>query len=236
MSKKNKCKNCEGCGTTKTTKDRAREIYLCKPCSESIEYKLICKSHIKNDYFITENKLTECEYYIINRGSYPSMILYHLKDVIQIFATQYELNYNDTISIKNKMDELQNIKIQKKIERQEKAEQKRKFMHKNKKTKLAKAMDEYGLQLREDSKLCNGYINGTINDWTIDEIVERMCQMKYLYDYCDMNDCCEQAYEEQQDEYRAGYFPDCTVFEQAEMIALKKHGKYPDQWPWLEYE
>lgn len=94
-------------------------------------------------------------------------------------------------------------------------------------------MNKYKLTLRNDSKLCTGYINGTIKDLTCKQIAVRMCQMKYLYDYCHMNDCCEEAYESQQEEYRAGYLPDCTVFEQAELIALHKYGNYPNVWPWL---
>lgn len=63
--------------------------------------------------------------------------------------------------------------------------------------------------------------------------------MKYLYDYCNIHECYQIAYDNQQDELKAGYFPDCSVFEQAEDIALKKYGlkngEYSDEWPLLEY-
>lgn len=229
-------KKCEGCGDTKQlSKDRARQFYLCSTCNESVEYKLICKSHIKNDYFINEAEMVGCEYFIIDRRNYPAMTLYALKDVIRIFSLQWGIDDKNMDDIRDKMDELKNIQNQKKLERQQKAEQKKQITRGNKKKKLIKALNNYGLELRADSKLCNGYIDGSIKDWSIDEIVERMCQMKYLYDYCHMDDCYDKAYKEQQEEYEAGYFPDCSVFEQAEMMALHKCGGYPKQWPWLEY-
>jgi hypothetical protein len=233
-------KKCDGCDETKKlSKDKARDFYLCSVCKESIEYKLICKSHIKNEYFITEKEMEGCEFFIIERGRFPDMTLYALKDVIDRFALNYDIDSKNMNAINRKKDELQNIKTQKQIERKKKSEQKKKLITEHRKKELVKALDEYGLKLRNDSKLCNGYIDGSIKDWSIDGIVERMCQMKYLYDYCNMDECYDEAYEEQQEEYEAGYYPDCSVFEQAEMIALEKYGnkgKYPEEWPWLEYE
>lgn len=90
-----------------------------------------------------------------------------------------------------------------------------------------------GLELRSDSNLCKKYIDGDVKD--LQGVVKRMCQMKYLYDYCHMDECHEIAYEQQCDELNAGYFPDCSVSDQAELIALRKYsnGKYPDNWPWM---
>ena len=58
--------------------------------------------------------------------------------------------------------------------------------------------------------------------------------MKYLFEYCHMDECKQIAYENQRDELRAGYFPDCSVFDDAEYIALNKYsnGKYPSVFPW----
>lgn len=72
---------------------------------------------------------------------------------------------------------------------------------------MVESLNKYKLQLREDSKLCQGYIDGTIKDWTIDQIVERMCQMRFLYEYCDMDDAYQEAKSEQCDGFNAGYFP-----------------------------
>jgi hypothetical protein len=103
---------------------------------------------------------------------------------------------------------------------------------KQRRKELIEKLAEYKLKLRTDSKLCDKYIKE--GDIDIDDVVERMCQMKYLYDYCDMASACIEAEEAQAEELNAGYFPDCTVFEQAEMIALeKKGGDYPSIYPWM---
>jgi len=54
------------------------------------------------------------------------------------------------------------------------------------------ALQEAGLELRSDSKLCQKYIDGeSVN---LADVVKRMCQMRYLYDYCNMNECRNIAY------------------------------------------
>lgn len=65
-----------------------------------------------------------------------------------------------------------------------------------------------------------------------------MCEMKYLFEYCHMDDCKQEAYEEYIEELNAGYFLDCSVFERAEEIALNKYsnGYYPAIFPWQEYK
>ena len=107
-------------------------------------------------------------------------------------------------------------------------------------TELIKALSKVGLELRSDSKLCDGWINNSITDyrrrtdnsWTIGSVVNRMCQMRYLFDYCNMDECLQIAYEEQQDELENGYFPDSSVFDDAEYLALKGNC-YPKVFPWL---
>ena len=217
-----------------TKKDRDRQIYLCKICSESDKYKLLYKTDIKIRYFLTDDELEDIDRYDIQgRNGYPDMKLYKISDVKDIFCSKYSIDRNDENAINNKMEELQKKKEERIIEKKEKAKKKKEELSKKRKTKLVQSLKKYGLVLRNDSKLCNGYIDGTITDWTIDQIVNRMCQMKYLYDYCHMDKCYQEAYEAQQDEFNAGYFPDCSVFEQAELIALEKYGNYPAKWPWF---
>lgn len=101
------------------------------------------------------------------------------------------------------------------------------------KNKLITKLRQYKLELRNDSKLCQGYISGSIKDWDIDDIVNRMCQIHYLFNYCNMNKYIKQANDEQNEEFNAGYIPDISVFDQAEMIVLKEIGEYPEIWPWI---
>jgi hypothetical protein len=66
-------------------------------------------------------------------------------------------------------------------------------------------------------------------------IIDHEMPGKYLYEYCHMNECRNIAYEHYRAEKEAGYYPDMSVSEHAEMIALEKYsnGKYPDTFPWL---
>lgn len=99
---------------------------------------------------------------------------------------------------------------------------------KTRKDVLINELAKYKLVLRSDSKLCESYINGSIHErWTLDTIAYRMCQMRYLYDYCDMNQAFRQAKDKNR---RNGYEGD--LFDIAERIAIKGKG-YPSEWPWL---
>ena len=60
-----------------------------------------------------------------------------------------------------------------------------------------------------------------------------MCQIKYLFDYRQMTHYLDKAYNNQREELDAGYFPDMSVFDEAEYEAMENH-KYPDIYPWLE--
>lgn len=99
------------------------------------------------------------------------------------------------------------------------------------KNDLIKALSEKGLELRSDSKLCSKYIN--TGEGEIDEIVDRMCQMKYLFDYCDMRKVLHEVGKEYDETLDAGYIPDFRVFDYAEYTILQTTS-YPETWPWLE--
>lgn len=60
-----------------------------------------------------------------------------------------------------------------------------------------------------------------------------MCQMKYLYDYCNFQKYYEKAKRNQQKTFEAGYFPDTPIFDDAEYLALKHYGGYPTSYPWM---
>lgn len=96
---------------------------------------------------------------------------------------------------------------------------------------LMKALDARGLELRADSILCQKYINGQI-ELDLDWIVQRMCEMKYLYEYCNMNDIKKQVYKQYVLEQPNGIYTNYKISERAEKIALEKYGFYPDVFPW----
>jgi hypothetical protein len=101
-----------------------------------------------------------------------------------------------------------------------------------KKTELELKLNERGVEFRSDSVLCAQYINGT-SDLSLDCVVQRMCEMKYLYEYCDMKSIRIQTYN---DFVANGYVKNFkgTISNQAEKIALETHsnGIYPDIFPW----
>lgn len=232
MPRKSKVdKHCIECKdeNIKTKLDTLRKIYLCEACQTSDKYVLIYKTHAKRDYFIDPDELVNCVTYHRKIRSTVTT-LFRKCDILDYFCDQYNIDRNNSVSILKKQNELFAMKEKQKEERKRK-----KISNKtSRESKLVEELKKYGLKLRSDSKLCKGYIDGTIKDWSIKEIVNRMCEMRYLYDYCDMDGHMQKAYEDQQDEYAAGYFPDCTVFEQAELTALQEYGGYPKQWPWLK--
>jgi hypothetical protein len=145
-------------------------------------------------------------------------------------------NKNKPLSQFNKQKK---IKISKKINKKIKAhnsqkntESKLKSKKAELKTELETRLNDRGVEFRYDSALCAKYINGK-TDLGIDYIVQRMCEMKYLYEYCDMKSIRAQVYV---DYVNSGYIKDYegTITTQAEKIALQTHsnGAYPNIFPW----
>lgn len=100
----------------------------------------------------------------------------------------------------------------------------------DRRNELQVALQKMGLELREDSRYCKKYIEQ--NDGDVDEIVNRMCEMKFLFDYCDMRNVLDKVEKEHIETLEAGYFPDSSVFDEAEYEVLGKT-PYPKIWPWL---
>lgn len=98
------------------------------------------------------------------------------------------------------------------------------------KDNLEKALKLKGLELRDDSKLCKKYIVNAQGD--IDEIVETMCEMKWLFEYGNMNSYLDQVKQEWVETVEHGYIPDFQVFPEAKRLALETY-PFPQKWPWL---
>lgn len=191
----------------------------------------ICKSNAKNDYYLTDKDLSKYVVTHVTRYRKPDYVLYLKADVIEAFCTKYKVSAD---MMDDKLQELANKKTSRNIER----ENKQKDMKRKRKQLLINALQQKGLELRKDSTLCKQYIKGdkdVLKEWTLEKVVDRMCKMKYLYDYCHMNDMFDEAYKEQKEEKEQGFYPDCSVSELAEMKALEKYSnnKFPQQWPWL---
>ena len=231
-------KDCEGCGEPNSKVNRAHGIRLCGTCLQLDEYFTLCKTEAKKQYFLSDKDLEKCDYIEIKNPNYSgNMYLYTKQDLINQFCLKYNVNSFDIDSIQEMLDELSDKKENAKSKREENLEKKRS----KRKKMLVKALKEYDLEFRNDSKLCQGYINGTIKDWDIDDIVERMCQMKFLYEYCHMDKCYKEAIKKRKELRDYGIRSDVPLQDEAEEIALDRYGKkygkkgkYPKVWPWLK--
>jgi len=224
------CKDIE-----KKAKHRLKiNILLCDDCKKLDKYNLLTKTYAKTTYFLEDEDIQNLNF-IKAKSTYGMSTYFTLEDIKNIFCNKYAIDNNN--EIENKIKELNDIK--EKIQEEKKS----KRMSKNDKNimrreKLFNALHKVGLVLRDDSKLCENYINGETKKIKIKDIVKRMCQMKYLFEYCHMDECKQKALEEQRETLEAWYFPDCYVFDEAERMALNEYsyGEYPEIYPWIIQE
>lgn len=223
------CDNCDNCEDSDAKYNRTLEKYLCSECSESDEFTLMCKSTAKQEYFLTEKDLKDLEYYEADNPhwkSASSMKLYTKTDVISKFRDKYDVDSD------NEDDKKKELK-KRREKRSTFNKDAREHGTKKRRKELVSALSKYKLKLRSDSKLCQKYINGTLDkEWTVDEVVERMCEMHYLFNYG--KKYINQAQRSYDETLEAGYFPDSNVIDDAESLMLDKIGDYPDTWPWMK--
>jgi len=187
---KNRCDNYEICNNYAIKLHTHIQKYICKDCLKLDKYTLIYKTYVNEKYFINTDDHDLDEYYKRVFGNNGTM--YILSDILKIFCDKHGLDINDKESINNKKSELFEQK------RQQIENKKNNLVGKIsgrtlRRERLEKGLYKYGLTLRNDSKLCAGYINGTIKDWTVKKIVHRMCEMKYLYEYCKIDNFMDEA-------------------------------------------
>lgn len=120
--------------------------------------------------------------------------------------------------------------LHKEYEKQEQRFQYLKSTKSERKKVIIKALSDKGVELRTDSNLCKKYINQDEGD--LYEIVERMCELKYLYEYCDMRKELRKVEHDHIETLNAGYYPDCSVFQEAEDNIIRRLNGYPSKYPW----
>lgn len=84
---------------------------------------------------------------------------------------------------------------------------------------LIQELRKMGLTLRSDSQLCKKYIEGEL-DMTVEQVADRMAQVHYLFNYCDMRNMLKQYGKEKS-------------FDEIEAMIMKDK-EYPEKWPWTE--
>ena len=197
---------------------------------QQVNQKFITLTNAKKIYKLTDDDLKNVEYDICNNPHRRSleMYLYNKEQVINVFKIKYELL--DDYDVECKVKDIENSRKER--------SNKRLLNAMNSKIKRKKdletLMTHYKLPIRGDSKLCKGFIDGSITNYTVEQVVRRMCEMKFLYDYANIKSAFDEARDEQDEEFNAGYIPDCSLFEQAELIALRKCGGYPVVFPWMQ--
>ena len=215
------CIECNNIGKTNTTLN----LILCNNCKNLDKYTLISKTNSKKMYYLNDTDINNLKSFTKNT-SYGIGTFYIESDIINIFCNKYNTDIDNYQTVIDNIINEKNIKKQQRLENSINKKNERKQM-------LISKLNSRGLSFRDDSVLCEKFINGD-KSLKISSVVNRMCQMKYLFEYCHMNKCKDEAYEAQQEEFEDGYYPDCSVFDQAEYIALNKYSnnKYPDIFPW----
>jgi hypothetical protein len=207
------------------------DVALCKECLDTNDkYILLNKTVSKKEYLLTDSDLENLKTYNIKTkfciGTY-----YSKYDILNTAAVKYNTipdlvcDILKNIHIDN--EKALALKREKRAENAVKRNAKEKIKQEKRKQILVEALTQAGIEFRNDSKLCQKYIDG--EDINIDYIVLRMAQMKYLYEHCHMDECIDIAYKEQKEELKQYYTPMYTISERAEQIALQKYsnGKYP---------
>lgn len=220
---------CIECGDNNGKVRQILKKVLCSNCKELDKYKLIVKTSAKKKYLIKDCDLVDLNSYT-GKCRYGKGTFFLENEIREFCAYKYDVDCEYLDNYLNDIGADKENKLT--IQRQER-ERKQRVLQAQRKDELASCLKKVGLVLRADSVLCQNYING-INEDSLETIVKRMCEMKYLFEYCNMNLCKNQAYQEFLDNNDGEYYPG-IVFDRAEEIALNKYsnGSYPEIFPWL---
>lgn len=222
---------CQECHTNPGKSIRFIDVPICSPCSELPQYNFITKTDAKNEYLVKDEDLNGLIFHQVKssygRNTYAS--LFNKLDVMRKACERYsttleELSY--VLEIKKKE------KHNKTIARKMKMQENRNAKETPRRNQLDEALRVAGVDLRADSKLCQMYIEGKIDN--LEYVVRRMCEMRYLYEYCHMDECRNAAYHKMREERALFGHCDFSVQDMAEEIALRKYasGRYPVVFPW----
>jgi hypothetical protein len=224
-----------------------KEVTLLSSIKKSVNLEIqITKSAAKHDYFLTDADLANIPSTEKRNPRFRSaapMILYKEDDIKSAFCHKHGITADagpiaDAVSgvnVGSVEAKIKSLKAQKE-EKSAKMKAGKAKKRQGREDELVAALTDAGLNLRSDSKLCHGYIDGTLTDvWTVPQIVKRMCQVKYLFEYCNIDSFLNDL----RKEYRewGEYYNSEDLFDEAETKALRKRraetgSAYPDIWPW----
>jgi hypothetical protein len=223
--------NCKECNHNPGKSIRFIEDYICVSCSDLPKYKFITKTDAKNEYLVKDIDLEDLESHQV-KSSYGHNQYASLYNKLEVMKKACE-RYSTTLeALPGVLDDKKQEKQNKSRERKIKIQEKRNAIEASRRNKLIASLIDNGLELRADSRLCQLYIEGKIDN--LEYVVRRMGEMRYLYEYCHMDECCDEAYHYIQEERSLFGHCDWLVQDKAEQIALKKYssGRYPVVFPW----
>lgn len=176
---------------------------------------------IKENFCLTVNDIENLNRFEVNNGK---IFLYNKNEVV---LTSFKKNKN--VKNLNKIildkDEQKNIKQVLKLN-----------IRLSRFKMLQKALTKCGMEIRKDSKLCSLYLENPRCGWSLKEVVIRMAQMKFLFEYRNMNMIKHEVIEElhSSDYFEDIYTPYEEIFNISERRALENiGGVYPRIFPWL---
>jgi hypothetical protein len=138
----------------------------------------ITKTYAMQKYMLRAKDLEDIPSHTYNRKKYGKNIcitLYLESDVHKCAITRWGSDENIEIERSKRQDKQIKIRENKKIMKDKRREE------------LILALKDKGLQLRDDSKLCQNYIDG-IKDLSLSEIVDICLKMNWLYTCTDYQD------------------------------------------------
>ena len=202
----------------------------------------LSRTAAQKKYLFYPSQVKKCHFELVLESNGSKKYLIKESHLRAMFCKKHNVNDDQ---IEEKIQEITERKEKRAIEREkerqleiQREEARREELmpeeHKKRRIELTEALHKYDLSLRCDSSLCRQYIEGRLTShWSLEKVVERMCQMKYLYDYCDMDKAFIKA-----DRYKEDCLNEYGCFDEklmdvAEVYAMR--GKsYPDKWPWIE--
>jgi len=223
---------CQECQTSPGQSIRFIEGPVCEPCSQLAKYNFITKTDAKNDYFLKEEDLDGLQFHQVKSsyGRRQVANLFNKQDIMNKACERHSTTLDDLPHI---IAYKKQVKDTKSMARRVKKQEARDALEAPRRTRLVEALQAAGLELRADSKLCQLYIEGKTDNLT--QIVRRMGEMRYLYEYCHMDECRDEAYNQMREERKEFGYCDWSVQDKAEQIALRKYspgGRYTDVFPW----
>jgi hypothetical protein len=222
---------CFDCWKKTTCLDHFFQIPICYGCrKDNLNLKMITKTTAKTEYHLTDIDLKKLEYFETKNPHYrcgSNMTLFLESDVKKYVDEKYGESF-------------ENIKLEKETKKA-----KRKKNKENKKTirrsELSNELQKVGLKIRNDSKLCENYIDGSLsNEWSLKKVVDMCCEMHWLYNYTNYKKKLNRSLNNEIEICKSWdgryYFSD--IYDDVEPTVrnkiIKENGGLPIVYPWLK--